>query len=140
MSNLVKSEAGGIQPDPLDRIERGMALLKALDCLDDRAKMILSSAVLNQVAGPRANDSGERMLSLADGFLELTDASPKESTVLAHKHGKTVKAAYIQQVGKEPPTHKQLVNGRECNVCDYTFSFLEHVQDDLQELVTAGRN
>ena len=102
--------------------------------------MILSSAVLNQVAGPRANDSGERMLTLADAFLELTDASPRESTELASKHGKTVKAAYIQQVGKEPPTHKQYVKGRECNVCDYTFSFLEHVKDDLQELVTAGRN
>lgn len=139
MSNLVKSEAGGIQPDPLDRIERGMALLKALDCLDDRAKMILSSAVLNQVAGARTDAVGERMLTLADAFLELTDASPRESTELATKHGKSVKAAYVQETGEEPPTHKQFVKGRECNVCDYTFSFLSKVQDDLQELVVSGR-
>ena len=140
MSNLVKADPGGLQPDPLDRIERGMALLKALDCLDDRAKMILSSAVLNQIAGSRSNSSGDEMLTLSDAFMKYTDATPKEATALATKNGRDVKAVYFKMHNEYPPTHKQLVNGKNVDVCDYTSSFLEQFREDLEDLVTAHRS
>lgn len=139
MSDLALHNSNALGQDPLSRIERGMAILKALDCLDDRAKMILSSAVLNQVAGSRENSQGEEMLSLSDGFLRYTDASAHEASKLALLHGKQVKAAYIQEVGNEPPTHAQLVNGRKCQVCDYSARFLENIADSLEQLLTEYR-
>lgn len=140
MSDLALNSSNAVSQDPLSRIERGMAILKALDCLDDRAKMILSSAVLNQVAGPRENKEGEKMMSLSDGFLHYTDASAHEASKLASLHGRQVKAAHVQETGSEPPTHAQLVNGKTCQVCDYSARFLEDNADSLEQLLMEYRH
>jgi hypothetical protein len=70
---------------------------------------------------------------------ELGGASPKEATKLANQHGKVVKQVYRDENGRPPKTHKQLVNGRNCDVCDYEFEWLQSHQKDLVELVESIR-
>jgi len=131
-----------VLPDVLTTVERSLALLEKLGGVDDRAQLLLKDIVLNHAA--RASGSnyllpGVKMLSLQEALQELAGASPKEATKLANQHGKVVKQVYREENGRPPKTHKQLVNGRNCDVCDYEFEWLQTHQKDLVELVNSFR-
>jgi hypothetical protein len=131
-----------VLPDVLTTVERSLALLEKLGGVDDRSQLLLKDIVLNHAA--RAGGSeyllpGTKMLSLQEALQELGGASPKEATKLANQHGKVVKQVYRDENGRPPKTHKQLVNGRNCDVCDYEFEWLQSHQKDLVELVESIR-
>ena len=130
-------------PDVLSTVERSIGLLERLGGIDDRAQLLLKDIVLNHAAksaGGTLTLPGQRMLALQEGFLEFTDATPSEASKLATACGKSVKRFYIEVNGRPPKTHKQLVNGRSCDVCDYEFDWLEGIQDDLKGAVSEFRS
>lgn len=132
-------------PDVLATVERGCNLLERLGGLDDRAQFVLRDIVLNHVARTAQGSiaSGElpapRLLALQEALLEFTDATPAEATKIACKRGRLVKKVYTTENGRPPLTHKQLVGGRPCNVCDYEESWLREHAADLTELVSDYR-
>lgn len=132
-----------VLPDVLTTVERSLALLEKLGGVDDRAQFLLKDIVLNHAARASGSDyllPGVKMLSLQEALQELAGASPKEATKLANQHGKVVKQVYREENGRPPKTHKQLVNGRNCDVCDYEFEWLQTHQKDLVELVNSFRS
>ena len=131
-----------VLPDVLTTVERSLILLEKLGGVDDRSQLLLKDIVLNNAA--RAGGSeyllpGTKMLSLQEALQELGGALPKEACKLANQHGKVVKQVYRDENGRPPKTHKQLVNGRSCDVCDYEFEWLQTHQKDLVELVDSFR-
>ena len=130
-------------PDVLSTVERSIGLLERLGGVDDRAQLLLKDIVLNHAAKSAGGTlllPGQRMLSLQEGFLEFTDATPSEASKLATSCGKSVKRFYVEVNGRPPKTHKQLVNGRSCDVCDYEFDWLEGIQNDLKSAVSEFRS
>jgi len=134
-----------VLPDVLTTVERGCNLLERLGGLDDRAQFVLRDIVLNHVARTAQGSivPGElpapRLLALQEALLEFTDASPSEATKIACKRGRLVKQVYTSENGRPPLTHKQLVGGRSCDVCDYEESWLREHVADLVELVSEYR-
>jgi hypothetical protein len=134
-----------VLPDVLTTVERSCALLERLGGLDDRAQFVLRDIVLNHVARTAQGTlaPGElptpRLLSLQEALLEFTDASPAESTKIASNRGRLVKRVYNEENGRPPLTHKQLVNGKPCNVCDYEEAWLKEHVNDLAALVEEYR-
>lgn len=129
-------------PDVLTTIERSLVLLEKLGGIDDRAQLMLKDIVLNHAARSAGGElalPGVKMLSLQEAFQELGGASPKEATKLANQHGREVKRVYREENGRPPKTHKQLVNGRSCDVCDYEFEWLQTHQTDLETAVETFR-
>lgn len=121
---------------------RTVDLLERLGGVDARAQHQLRDMALNYVA--RQAGGGLlvpqiEMLSLQEGFRDLAGATPAEASRLALKHGKAVKALYRDENGRPPATHKQLVNGRSCDVCDYEVSWLNDHLESLQEMVATAR-
>ena len=121
---------------------RTVDLLERLGGVDARAQHQLRDMALNYVA--RQAGGGLlvpqiEMLSLQEGFRDLAGATPAEASRLALKHGKAVKALYRDENGRPPATHKQLVNGRSCDVCDYEVSWLNDHLESLQEMVATSR-
>lgn len=137
--------AQAVLPDVLTTVERGCNLLERLGGLDDRAQFVLRDIVLNHVARTAQGSivPGElpapRLLALQEALLEFTDASPTEATKIACKRGRLVKQVYTSENGRPPLTHKQLVGGRSCDVCDYEESWLREHVADLTELVSEHR-
>jgi len=137
--------AQAVLPDVLTTVERGCNLLERLGGLDDRAQFVLRDIVLNHVARTAQGSivPGElpapRLLALQEALLEFTDASPTEATKIACKRGRLVKQVYTSENGRPPLTHKQLVGGRSCDVCDYEESWLREHVADLVELVSEYR-
>jgi len=130
-------------PDVLNTVERSIGLLERLGGIDDRAQLLLKDIVLNHAAksaGGTLTLPGQRMLALQEAFLEFTDATPSEATKLATACGKSVKRFYMEVNGRPPKTHKQLVNGRSCDVCDYEFDWLSGIEDDLKTAVSEFRS
>lgn len=130
-------------PDVLTTVERSLILLEKLGGVDDRSQLMLKDIVLNhtaRIAGDERMLPEAKMLSLQEALQELGGASPKEATKLANQHGKVVKQVYREENGRPPKTHKQLVNGRSCDVCDYEFRWLQTHQADLTELVSSFRS
>ena len=129
-------------PDVLTTVERSITLLEKLGGIDDRAQMMLKDIVLNHAARNAGSElalPGVKMLSLQEAFQQLGGASPKEATKLANQHGRLVKQVYREENGRPPKTHKQLVHGRNCDVCDYEFQWLQTHESDLIELVEKFR-
>jgi hypothetical protein len=129
-------------PDVLTTVERSLVLLEKLGGIDDRAQLMLKDIVLNHAARSAGGElalPGVKMLSLQEAFQELGGASPKEATKLANQHGREVKRVYREENGRPPKTHKQLVNGRSCDVCDYEFEWLQTHQTDLETAVETFR-
>lgn len=129
-------------PDVLTTVERSITLLEKLGGIDDRAQMMLKDIVLNHAARNAGSElalPGVKMLSLQEAFQQLGGASPKEATKLANQHGRLVKQVYREENGRPPKTHKQLVHGRNCDVCDYEFQWLQTHESDLVELVEKFR-
>lgn len=129
-------------PDVLTTVERSITLLEKLGGIDDRAQMMLKDIILNHAARNAGSElalPGVKMLSLQEAFQELGGASPKEATKLANQHGRVVKQVYREENGRPPKTHKQLVHGRSCDVCDYEFQWLQTHESDLVELVEKFR-
>jgi hypothetical protein len=125
-------------PDVLTTVERSLVLLERLGGVDDRAQLLLKDIVLNHAAKTAGGElalPGVKMLSLQEALRELAGATPQEASRLATGYGKNVKSLYQQENGRVPKTHKQLVNGRACDVCDYEFEWLNNHKDDLIELV-----
>ena len=125
-------------PDVLTTVERSLVLLERLGGVDDRAQLLLKDIVLNHAAKTAGGElalPGVKMLSLQEALRELAGATPQEACRLATGYGKNVKRLYQQENGRVPKTHKQLVNGRACDVCDYEFEWLNNHKDDLIELV-----
>jgi hypothetical protein len=145
MKSLQVQEPQVILPDVLATVERGCNLLERLGGLDDRAQFVLRDIVLNHVARTAQGSivPGElpapRLLALQEALLEFTDASPSEATKIACKRGRLVKQVYTSENGRPPLTHKQLVGGRSCDVCDYEESWLREHVADLTELVSEYR-
>lgn len=131
-----------VLPDVLITVERSITLLEKLGGVDDRAQIMLKDIILNHVARNAGGElalPGVKMLSLQEAFQELGGALPKEATKLANQHGKVVKQVYREENGRPPKTHKQLVNGRPCDVSDYEFEWLQTHESDLVELVKKFR-
>lgn len=125
-------------PDVLTTVERSLVLLEKLGGVDDRAQLLLKDIVLNHAAKTAGGElalPGVKMLSLQEALRELAGATVQEASRLAISYGKNVKSLYQQENGRVPKTHKQLVNGRACDVCDYEFEWLNNHKDDLVELV-----
>ena len=125
-------------PDVLTTVERSLVLLEKLGGVDDRAQLLLKDIVLNHAAKTAGGElalPGVKMLSLQEALRELAGATVQEASRLAIGYGKNVKSLYQQENGRAPKTHKQLVNGRACDVCDYEFEWLNNHKDDLLELV-----
>lgn len=125
-------------PDVLTTVERSLVLLEKLGGVDDRAQLLLKDIVLNHAAKTAGGElalPGVKMLSLQEALRELAGATVQEASRLAISYGKNVKLLYQQENGRVPKTHKQLVNGRACDVCDYEFEWLNNHKDDLVELV-----
>lgn len=130
-------------PDVLTTVERSLILLERLGGIDDRSQLLLKDIILNHAARTAGTERllpATKMLSLQEALQELGSASPTEATKLANQHGKVVKQVYCEENGRPPKTHKQLVHGRSCNVCDYEFEWLQTHQNDLVELVTSFRS
>ena len=127
--------------DTLETVEFSMKLLERLGGIDDRSELMLKDIVLNYTARQAGGEAGVtllpqvQMMSLAEAFQELGEATPSEASKLAAKHGRAVKALYRDENGRPPKTHKQLVNGRNCDVCDYEVSWLMTQVDDLKQAV-----
>jgi len=129
-------------PDVLTTVERSLVLLEKLGGVDDRAQLLLKDIVLNHAAKTAGGElalPGVKMLSLQEALRELAGASVQEASRLAIGYGKNVKQLYQQENGRVPKTHKQLVNGRACDVCDYEFEWLNNHKEDLIELVNIIR-
>lgn len=129
-------------PDVLTTVERSLVLLEKLGGVDDRAQLLLKDIVLNHAAKTAGGElalQGVKMLSLQEALRELAGASVQEASRLAIGYGKNVKQLYQQENGRVPKTHKQLVNGRACDVCDYEFEWLNNHKEDLIELVNIIR-
>jgi len=129
-------------PDVLTTVERSLVLLEKLGGVDDRAQLLLKDIVLNHAAKTAGGElalPGVKMLSLQEALRELAGASVQEASRLAIGYGKNVKQLYQQENGRVPKTHKQLVNGRACDVCDYEFEWLNNHKEDLVELVNIIR-
>ena len=134
-------------PDTLSTVERSLGLLERLGGMDDRAQMLLRDIVLNytaRIAGGGIADvpalQPARTLSLQEALQEMTDATPYEASKIACNKGRLVKSVYKENTGRVPLTHKQLVNGRNCDVCDYEIEWLESHRADLEELVKDYRD
>lgn len=123
--------------DVLGVVEKSINLLDRLGGMDDRAQFLLRDIVLNNAArsagGAVAALPQARLLSLQEAFQELAGATPKEASKLACTHGRAFKKLYISENGRPPQTHKQLVNGRSCDVCDYELTWLLEHELELQE-------
>ena len=138
-------ETQPVLPDVLGTVERGCNLLERLGGLDERAQFVLRDIVLNHVArmaqGTITADQlpAARLLALQEALLQFTDATPAEATKIACNRGKLVKRVYVYENGRPPLTHKQLVGGRSCDVCDYEESWLREHISDLTELVNEHR-
>lgn len=129
-------------PDVLTTVQRSLDLLERLGGVDDRAQLLLKDIVLNHVARSAGGElllPGTRMLSLQEAFSEIGGATPHEASKLATKLGKHVKQLYKDENGRPPKTHKQLVNGRSCDVCDYEFDWISKLKNDLVGLVEQFR-
>jgi len=129
-------------PDVLTTVERSLVLLEKLGGVDDRAQLMLKDIVLNYAARSAGGElalPGVKMLSLQEAFQELGGASPQEATKLANQHGREVKRVYREENGRPPKTHKQLVNGRSCDVCDYEFEWLQTHKTDIETAVKTFR-
>lgn len=125
--------------DVLTTVERSIGLLERLGGVDPRAELLLKDIVLNNAARAAGGEIALlpqiKMLSLQEAFQELGGATPTEATKLACTHGKAMKKLYHDENGRYPKTHKQLVYGRPCDVCDYEFDWLEQHLEDLQQAV-----
>ena len=129
-------------PDVLTTVQRSLDLLERLGGVDDRAQLLLKDIVLNHAARTAGGElllPGTRMLSLQEAFSEIGGATPQEASKLATKCGKDVKRLYKDENGRPPKTHKQLVNGRPCDVCDYEFDWISKLKNDLVSLVEQFR-
>jgi hypothetical protein len=129
-------------PDVLTTVQRSLDLLERLGGVDDRAQLLLKDIVLNHAARTAGGDlllPGTRMLALQEAFSEIGGATPQEASKLATKWGKDVKKLYKEENGRPPKTHKQLVNGRSCDVCDYEFDWISKLKNDLVGLVQQFR-
>ena len=134
-------------PDVLSTVERSLGLLERLGGMDDRAQMLLRDIVLNYTARTAGGGLADmpalqpaRTLSLQEALQEMTDATPYEATKVACSKGRLVKSVYKEDTGRVPLTHKQLVNGRNCDVCDYEVEWLESHRADLDELLKDYRD
>ena len=140
---LVQQQTGQLSGGDLIALaDRTVNLLERLGGVDARAQHQLRDMALNYVA--RQAGGGLlvpqiEMLSLQEGFRDLAGATPAEASRLALKHGKAVKALYRDENGRPPATHKQLVNGRSCDVCDYEVSWLNDHLDSLQQALETAR-
>lgn len=125
--------------DVLATVEKSIDLLQRLGGVDDRAELLLKDIVLNHAAraagGAIASLPAVRMLSLQEAFQQLGDATPQEASKLACKYGRVVKQTYKEENGRPPKTHKQLVNGRSCDVCDYEIEWIQRHLQDLKQAV-----
>jgi hypothetical protein len=131
-----------VLPDVLTTVERSLDLLERLGGVDDRAEFVLRDIVLNHAARTAGGDlalPGARMLSLQEAFQQIAGADPAEASKLAVRYGRAVKQVYRDENGRTPRTHKQLVNGRSCDVCDYELDWLQQHASDLTEAVTEFR-
>ena len=129
-------------PDVLTTVQRSLDLLERLGGVDDRAQLLLKDIVLNHAARTAGGDlllPGTRMLALQEAFSEIGGATPQEASKLATRWGKDVKKLYKEENGRPPKTHKQLVNGRSCDVCDYEFDWISKLKNDLVGLVQQFR-
>ena len=129
-------------PDVLTTVQRSLDLLERLGGVDDRAQLLLKDIVLNHAARTAGGDlllPGTRMLALQEAFSEIGGATPQEASKLATRWGKEVKKLYKDENGRSPKTHKQLVNGRSCDVCDYEFDWISKLKNDLVGLVQQFR-
>ncbi len=129
-----------LQPvDVLATVEKSIDLLERLGGLDDRAELLLKDIVLNNAAraagGSIASLPAVRLLSLQEAFQQFGDATPQEASKLACKFGRAVKRTYKEENGRLPKTHKQLVNGRSCDVCDYEIEWIQKHAEDLKQAV-----
>lgn len=126
----------------LDTVERSIGLLERLGGLDDRAEHLLRDIVLNHAARSAGGElllPGVRMLSLQEAFQELAGATPREASELANKNGRAFKRLYREENGRDPKTHKQLVKGRTCDVCDYEWDWISSHADDLADALETLR-
>ena len=127
--------------DPLETVEFSMKLLDRLGGIDDRAEHIFRDIILNHTARQAGGEVGVallpevQMMSLAEAFQQLGGATPSEASKLAVSNGRAIKRIYIEENGRAPKTHKQLVNGRSCDVCDYEVSWLMTKADDFKQAV-----
>jgi hypothetical protein len=125
--------------DVLATVERSIDLLERLGGVDDRAELLLKDIVINHAAraagGSIASLPEARMLSLQEAFQQFGDASPQEASKLACKYGRVMKQTYKEENGRPPKTHKQLVNGRSCDVCDYEIAWVQQHAPGLKEAV-----
>lgn len=129
-------------PDVLTTVQRSVDLLERLGGVDDRAQLLLKDIVLNHAARTAGGElllPGTRMMALQEAFSEIGGATPQEASKLATKWGKDVKKLYKEENGRPPKTHKQLVNGRSCDVCDYEFDWISKLKNDLVGLVEQFR-
>lgn len=128
--------------DVLGTVEKSINLLERLGGLDDRAEHLLRDIVLNHAARSAGGElllPGARMLSLQEAFQELADAKPDEATKLANQYGRAFKRMYREENGRDPKTHKQLVKGRTCDVCDYEWEWISGHAADLAEALESLR-
>lgn len=129
-------------PDVLHTVERSIGLLEQLGGVDDVAQLLLRDIVLNHAArsagGVLALPESHSMLSLQEAFQQRAGATPHQASKLAAQYGRQIKALYKDENGRPPRTHKQLVHGRSCDVCDYEISWLQRHLDDLKQLVGEG--
>lgn len=127
------------QVDVLATVEKSLDLLERLGGLDARSELLLKDIVLNHAAraggGSITALPAVRMISLQEAFQQFGDASPQVAAKLACKHGRAVKQTYQQENGRPPKTHKQLVKGRSCDVCDYELDWIQGHAQDLKQAV-----
>lgn len=127
--------------DPLETVEFSMKLLERLGGIDDRSEHIFRDIIVNHTARQAGGEVGVallpevQMMSLAEAFQQLGGATPSEASKLAVSNGRAIKRIYIEENGRAPKTHKQLVNGRSCDVCDYEVSWLMTQADAFKQAV-----
>lgn len=139
---LTVSEPRLPSTDVLGTVEKSIDLLERLGGLDDRAEHLLRDIVLNHAARSAGGElllPGARMLALQEAFQELAGAKPDEASKLAHQYGRAFKRLYRDENGRDPKTHKQLVKGRTCDVCDYELDWITRHADELTDALQRFR-
>lgn len=136
----------GPQPGPVQQaagilklVNDSLDLLERLGGTDEREQMIYRDLVNNTVV----RSTGNALLPPARQTMTLSEAlvacgaPAHKATQFAQKLGKAFKALYRQDHdGSNPPSHKQLVGGRQCDVADYERSWITTMFPQLKQWLT----
>ena len=121
--------------ETLGLIKLGIDLMEHLGELDDRDRACFKDMIRSTTArgaGGLLLPPSEPMMALSDALIQC-GAPAHKASALASQIGRTIKQRYIEEHGRAPRTHKQTVQGKEVDVCDYEANWLQRQADFLKD-------